>query len=240
MTLSTLILGVGTVAAILTGLIYMFRNKKWVDFKNVPMSFVQNFVGSLYLFSGFVKAVDPLGTAYKMEQYFAEFEKTFDDTWFSFMSGLFPVMSEYALALSIFVIVFEIALGIMLVTGMAKKFTAWAFLLLIIFFTFLTGYTYLTGYVPTENIVEIAKEGQENLTLLEGVAADSLYSGWTAADTTKPNFFKFSTWGPYVETNMKVTDCGCFGDFLKLGASHIFPQRPFLAFTRYFVFLVYG
>ena len=30
------------------------------------------------------------------------------------------------------------------------------------------------------------------------------------------NFFDFSAWGPYVKENMRVTDCGCFGDFIKL------------------------
>jgi hypothetical protein len=41
------------------------------------MTFLQNFTGVLFIVSGFVKAVDPGGTAFKMEQYFTEFQYTF-------------------------------------------------------------------------------------------------------------------------------------------------------------------
>ena len=142
-----------------------------------------------------MKAIDPLGTAYKMEQYFAEFESTFEGTWFSFLAPLFPQLSELSVSFSVFMIVLEIVLGVMLLVGMWRKFTAWAFFLLVAFFTFLTGFTYLTGYVP------------------EGV-----------------NFFQFGQWGEYVKTNMKVTDCGCFGDFLKL--------EPKVSFFKDLVLLV--
>ena len=148
---------------------------------NFIMSLFQNFCGVLFLFSGWVKAVDPLGTAYKMEQYFAEFESTFQGTWMKFIAPLFPVLSESAIGFSVAMIVIEIILGLMLIMGMRGKFTAWAFFLLVAFFTFLTGFTYLTGYVPN------------------GV-----------------NFFDFGSWGDYQKSNMKVTDCGCFGDFIKL------------------------
>jgi uncharacterized membrane protein YphA (DoxX/SURF4 family) len=160
---------------------------------NYLVSFLQNFAGSLFLFSGWVKAIDPLGTAYKMEQYFAEFESAFSGTWFSFLTPLFPRLAEASVGFAVFMIVFEMALGLMLITGLLRKFTAWAFFLLVAFFTVLTGFTYLTGYVP------------------EGV-----------------NFFAFGQWGPYVETNMKVTDCGCFGDFIKLEPKVSFLKDVFL------------
>jgi uncharacterized membrane protein YphA (DoxX/SURF4 family) len=189
MTLGTLILSVAIAALLLTLLVgFAFRR-----IENWLISYLQNFCGALFIFSGWVKAVDPLGTAYKMEQYFAEFESTFTGTWFSFLAPLFPKLAELSTGFSVFMIVFEIVLGLMLIIGSARKFTAWAFFLLVLFFTFLTGFTYLTGYVPSE-----------------------------------VNFFQFSQWGPYVETNMKVTDCGCFGDFIKLEPKTSFLKDVFL------------
>ncbi len=189
MTIGSLVLYVALAALVLT-LIIGFVGRK---VENWPISFLQNFCGVLFIFSGWVKAVDPLGTAYKMEQYFAEFEATFEYTAMSWMAPLFPWLAEYASSFSVAVIVFEMVLGLMLLIGAYRRFTSWAFLLLVAFFTFLTGFTYLTGYVP------------------EGV-----------------NFFSFKSWGPYVETNMKVTDCGCFGDFLKLEPKVSFLKDIFL------------
>ncbi len=190
MTIGTLTLYIGLVALILTGLTVWLAKHK-----SVWMTFLQHFCGSLFVFSGFVKVIDPLGTAYKMEQYFAEFQSTFADTWFSFVAPMFPWLAGHSELFSVVMIVFEIALGVMLLIGAWPRLTSWAFFLLVLFFTFLTGFTYLTGYVP------------------DGV-----------------NFFEFSKWGPYVKTNMKVTDCGCFGDFLKL--------EPKVSFMKDLVLLV--
>jgi uncharacterized membrane protein YphA (DoxX/SURF4 family) len=153
----------------------------WRIQKDRLMAFLQYFTGVWFLFSGVVKAVDPHGTALKMQDYFAEFISTFGATSFKFLVPMLKWMSENALAFSIATIVLEIAIGILLILGQKTKFTSWALLLLMVFFTALTGYTHLSGYVP------------------DGV-----------------NFFEFGKWGNWVETNMKVTDCGCFGDFLKL------------------------
>lgn len=198
MTLTTLLIGLAVFALVLTGLQKAMDQKL---IKNFSLSFLQNLVGGLFVFSGMVKAVDPLGTAYKMEQYFAEFETTFAGTKAAFLAPLFPALAEYVVAFSVFMIVFEIFLGVNLLLGIMRKFTTWAFFLLVLFFTFLTGFTYLTGYVP------------------EGV-----------------NFFQFSQWGSYEPTSMKVTDCGCFGDFLKLEPKVSFLKDIFLLIPG-FIFL---
>jgi uncharacterized membrane protein YphA (DoxX/SURF4 family) len=187
------------IAAALLTLLVNFAAKST---KNLLMTFLQNFCGALFLFSGYVKAIDPLGTAFKMEQYFAEFFYTFKDTALSFMAPVFPWFSEHSIVFSIAMIVFEIALGVMLLVGFRPKLTAWLFLLLVILFTILTGFTYLTGYVPS------------------GV-----------------NFFDYGQWGKYVETKMRVTDCGCFGDFIKLKPKQSFFKDVFLLLpSLYFVF----
>ncbi len=197
MGLGTIFISTAIVALFLTAFMHFGLRKvnSWI------VSFFQNFAGALFVFSGAVKAIDPLGTAYKMEQYFDQFQEVFKPTWFSFLSPLFPKLSAYSASFSVFMIVFEIVLGIFLLTGAYRKFTAWAFLILVGFFTFLTGFTYLTGYVP------------------EGV-----------------NFFQFGKWDAFVETNMKVTDCGCFGDFIKLKPKVSFFKDLFLLIPA-FLFL---
>lgn len=200
MTIFTLLIYVTIAAAILTALT-VFLTKAH---RSILMTFVQHFCGSLFIFSGFVKAVDPLGTAFKMEQYFAEFHHTLSETAASFAAPMFPWLSEHALFFAVVMIVFEIALGVMLIVGARPKLTAWLFFLLVVFFTILTGFTYLTGYVPS------------------GV-----------------NFFEFGQWGPYVETNMRVTDCGCFGDFIKLKPKVSFLKDVFLLIPAVYFLLAH-
>lgn len=177
MTLTTLLIYIGVAALSLTALTHVFLKAT----RNLGMSLLQNFTGALFLFSGYVKAIDPLGTAYKMEQYFAEFSSTAQGAGADFLVPLFPWLSSFSVEFSVFMIVLEIMLGVMLIVGARPKLTAGLFFVIVAFFTALTGFTYLTGYVPSGT-----------------------------------NFFAFDEWGAYAETNMKVTDCGCFGDFLKL------------------------
>lgn len=80
----------------------------------------------------------------------------------------------YALAISLFVVIFEVLLGVMLLIGFRAKFTLWSLLLMIVFFTFLTFYS---------------------------------------------AYFN------------KVTDCGCFGDAVKL--------TPWESFSKDLVLLVF-
>lgn len=86
MTLQTLILYIAVVAVILTLITGYLKtgNRSWW------MTFLQHFTGVLFIISGLVKAVDPMGTAFKMEQYFTEFEYTLAETSLSFLAPLFP------------------------------------------------------------------------------------------------------------------------------------------------------
>ncbi len=186
MTLTTVLIYIAIAALVLTGIIggVFKKTKNWL------LSYLQNFCGALFIFSGWVKAVDPLGTAYKMEQYFAEFT-----THMPALTGLWELMGSFTVLFSVVMIILEIVLGIMLIIGDRPKLTAWLFFLIVAFFTALTGFTYLTGHVP--------------------------------GDAT---FFQFGQWGDWVETNMKVTDCGCFGDFIKLEPFTSFMKDVFLLF----------
>ncbi len=149
MTIYTLILYTGIAAAIVTGITSFIRKPVswWVDY-------LKNYVGCLMLFSGYVKAIDPMGTAFKIQQYLAEFP---------FLEFLAPL----ALFGSVSMIILELVLGAALVLGVYRKLTVWTFVPLMFVFTLMTGYTSVTG---------------------------------------------------------NVTDCGCFGDFLKL--------KPFVSFLK--------
>ena len=86
-------------------------------------------VGVLFIFSGFVKLVDPIGSQYKFEEYFSE----------SVLNIEFLI--PFALPFAILLIVAEVVLGIALLVGWKPKFTIWSLLILIIVFLFLTWYS---------------------------------------------------------------------------------------------------
>jgi len=90
-------------------------------------------VGVLFIFSGLVKANDPLGLSYKMQEFF--------EVW-----GI-HWLDHFTLAFSLIMIVFEIVAGVAVLLGWRMRLFSWLLLLLIIFFTFLTGYAYLSGKV---------------------------------------------------------------------------------------------
>lgn len=87
------------------------------------------FVGVLFIISGLIKLNDPLGFSYKLQEYFG-----------TDVLNL-PFLEPYALGIAIFVVVFEVILGVFLLIGYKPKFTIWSLLLMIVFFTFLTFYS---------------------------------------------------------------------------------------------------
>ena len=121
-------------------------------------------VGGLFIFSGMVKVIDPMGTAIKLKEYFEVFANDF--------AGFFHAFVPFALPIAVIVVVLEVVLGVALLVNYRRRITIWALLGLILFFTFLTFYS------------------------------------------------------AYFD---KVTDCGCFGDFIKLS--------PWGSFTKDVVLL---
>lgn len=84
-------------------------------------------VGVLFIFSGLIKANDPLGFSYKLDEYFSVFGTEF--------------MIPLSLSLAIFICAYEIIFGLMLLLGSRITITVWALFLMIVFFTFLTFYS---------------------------------------------------------------------------------------------------
>lgn len=128
-------------------------------------------VGLLFIFSGFIKANDPLGFSYKLEEYYHVF-------------GLDFLVSS-VLYQAMFICVLEIVLGFAVLIGTRMRVTGSLLLGMIIFFTLLTGYTAVGNWF-FEN-------------------PDAGTTQWFA------NLFGFEPKGIYY-----MTDCGCFGEFIKL------------------------
>jgi len=92
-------------------------------------------VGLLFIFSGLVKANDPLGLSYKMQEFFEAWN--------------FYFLNDYTLTFSLLMNVFEVLAGVAVIIGWRMRLFSWLLLLLIIFFSFLTGYALFSGKIKT-------------------------------------------------------------------------------------------
>lgn len=114
----------------------------------ITIRIIQIFVSILFIISGLVKANDPFGLSYKMQEFFELWTSELSQGHFFLKNGMihfFDFLHTQSLALSISMITLEICAGIALLIGWKKNFILWLLLALIIFFTFLTGYAYLSG-----------------------------------------------------------------------------------------------
>jgi uncharacterized membrane protein YphA (DoxX/SURF4 family) len=96
---------------------------------------IRVFVGLLFIFSGLIKANDPLGLSYKMQEFF--------EVWgFDFLNPL-------SLFLSLSMNVLEVFAGIAIIVNWQTKKITWLLFVLILFFTYLTGYALFSGKIKT-------------------------------------------------------------------------------------------
>lgn len=81
-------------------------------------------VGIIFIFSGFVKAIDPIGSMYKFADYFDAFHLSF--------------LNNMALPFAILLNIAELTIGILLFVKIRIRFAAWALVFFMSFFTILT------------------------------------------------------------------------------------------------------
>jgi uncharacterized membrane protein YphA (DoxX/SURF4 family) len=98
------------------------------------LTFISRFIlGSVFIFSGFVKGVDPLGSTYKFTDYFNAFNLGF--------------LEPFALVLAIVLAAAEFIIGISLIFRFKYRLAVWALLVFVSFFTLLTFVLALTNPV---------------------------------------------------------------------------------------------
>src|SRR5512138_96805 len=91
-------------------------------------------VGIVFIFSGFVKGVDPMGTIFRMQDYFAAFGT--------------PWANPLAPSLTIFLCTLEFVIGVALLFNLRIKWIAWVLLPVMAYFTVLTLFDALYNLVP--------------------------------------------------------------------------------------------
>jgi len=100
----------------------------------IVRNLIRILVGIVFVFSGFVKGIDPLGTVYRMEDYF----QAFNILW----------ANPASLYLTIFLCVLEFSIGISLLFNLWIRKTAWVLLPMMIYFTVLTFFDAFYNIVP--------------------------------------------------------------------------------------------
>ena len=101
--------------------------------KRFAISSSRYILAALFIFSGFVKSVDPMGTAIKIREYMLAFH--------------LDALTDTAPWLSVLLCGTELLLGLMLLTGIFRKIAAYATLLFMSFFTLLTLYILIASPV---------------------------------------------------------------------------------------------
>ena len=166
-------------------------------------------VGGLFIVSGLIKANDPLGFSYKLEEYFEDGALAFRiKEWFSAPGFSLEFLIDYALFFSVLICIVEIVLGVLVIIGGKIRFTSWMLMLTMVFFTFLTWHT--ANCDSNKKFLD-----RDTYTASDPVAKEKII----AAKSNKEIKVVSKNNSEIVIDEMKqpqcVTDCGCFGDAMK-------------------------
>lgn len=95
-------------------------------------------VGLVFIFSGFVKGVDPMGTSFKIQEYMTAWT----------IGGItFEWALPFATFLSVALVTAEFVIGVMLISNTFRRLTAWGLAAMMLFFTATTLIDALTNKV---------------------------------------------------------------------------------------------
>ncbi len=166
-------------------------------------------VGGICIVSGLVKANDPLGFSYKLEEYFEDGALAYRiKEMIGSPSFSLEFLMDYALGLSVFICVVEIILGVLLIIGGQIKKVALLTLSMMLFFTFLTWHTASCNH--EEKFVD-----RDTYEMSDPVAMFKIEESKNNPDVVIVS----KTSETLVVDEMKqpqcVDDCGCFGDAMK-------------------------
>ncbi len=166
-------------------------------------------VGGLFIVSGLIKANDPIGFSYKLEEYFEDGALAFRiKEWFGMPGFSLEFLIDFALFFSVLICIIEIVLGVLVLIGAKIKFTSWMLLLTMLFFTFLTWHT--ANCDPNKKFLD-----RDTYSYNDPIGI----SKREEAKTNKEIKIVSDTKEEIVVDEMKqpqcVTDCGCFGDAMK-------------------------
>jgi uncharacterized membrane protein YphA (DoxX/SURF4 family) len=199
-------IGIGVMLLTITGLI-LFKGRLMIA------TVARVFVGALFIVSGLIKANDPVGFSYKLEEYFQDgalayrIKELFGAPGFSMESFI-----DSALAISIAICIVEIVLGVLLLIGGKMKWVSWFLMLMMLFFTFLTWHT--ANCDPTKKFTD-----RDTYELSDAKQATQARLKIDAAKTNKDIRIISKNTNEVVVDELKspqcVADCGCFGDALK-------------------------
>jgi len=166
-------------------------------------------MGGLFIVSGLVKANDPIGFSYKLEEYFEDgalayrIKELFGAPGFSL-----EFLIDSALTLSVFICIAEIVLGVLIIIGGKIRLTSWLTVLMLLFFTFLTWHT--ADCDPSSKFVD--RDTYSVTDPLAQMKIDAAKSDKTIKIVSRTN-------AQVIVEEMKqpqcVSDCGCFGDAMK-------------------------
>ncbi len=186
-------------------LLFVFQGK--LLFANVS----RVLLGGLFIVSGLVKANDPYGFSYKLEEYFEDgalayrIKEMFGAPTFSL-----EFLIDYALVLSVIICIIEIVLGVLLIIGVKNRLVSILTVLMLVFFTFLTAHT------ATCDKDKLFLD-RDTYSLSDPLAAIKMEQAKDKENKKVKIFSKTSTTVTIDEQRSPqcVDDCGCFGDAMK-------------------------